>query len=187
YLVEQHALPDASLIAMVPVSLRLRGEVSPAAGEHAGGNAIGTVLCDLATDSDDPAVRLARVQTSMSRGKRSLAEMSQLQILAMSALTVAPLALGPIPGVVDRLRPPFNVIISNVPGPKTPMYWNGARLDGIYPVSLVLDGQALNITVTTYHDHLEFGLIGCRRSIPHLQRMLTHLETSLAELELIGK
>jgi hypothetical protein len=70
-----------------------------------------------------------------------------------------------------------------VPGPDKPLYWNGAKMLGIYPVSIVLDGQALNITVTTYDDALAFGLTGCRRSVPHLQRMLTHLEESLAELE----
>ncbi|MGB2718152.1 MAG: WS/DGAT domain-containing protein, partial [Rhodococcus sp. (in: high G+C Gram-positive bacteria)] len=63
------------------------------------------------------------------------------------------------------------------------LYWNGAKLDGIYPASIVADGQALNITVASNGDSLNFGLIGCRRSVPHLQRMLTHLENTLEELE----
>ena len=64
------------------------------------------------------------------------------------------------------------------------MYWNGARLDGLYPLSIVLDGQALNITVTSYSNEIAFGLTGCRRSVPHLQRLLTHLEDELSALEL---
>jgi diacylglycerol O-acyltransferase len=63
------------------------------------------------------------------------------------------------------------------------MYFKGARLDGNYPLSIALDGQALNITLTNNADHLEFGLVGCRRSVPHLQRLLGHLEDSLKDTE----
>jgi len=77
----------------------------------------------------------------------------------------------------------FNVVISNVPGPKEPLYWNGARLQGMYPVSIVLDRIALNITVTSYGDSLEFGLIACRRTLPSMQRLLDYLENSMRELE----
>jgi diacylglycerol O-acyltransferase / wax synthase len=63
------------------------------------------------------------------------------------------------------------------------MYWGGARLDGNYPLSIALDGQALNITLTSNAGNLDFGLVGCRRSVPHLQRLLGHLESSLKDLE----
>ena len=79
--------------------------------------------------------------------------------------------------------PPFNVIISNVPGPREQLYYGGARLDGSYPLSAILDGQALNITLVSNADTLDFGLVGCRRSVPHLQRLLAHLESSLKDLE----
>jgi hypothetical protein len=59
----------------------------------------------------------------------------------------------------------------------------GARLDAFYPLSIPTVGQALNITVTSYVDNMEFGLTGCRRHVPHLQRLLGHLETALDELE----
>ncbi|WP_459980780.1 WS/DGAT domain-containing protein, partial [Mycobacterium avium] len=79
--------------------------------------------------------------------------------------------------------PPFNIVISNVPGPTAPLYYGGARLDGNYPLSIVLDGQALNITLASNAGNLDFGLVGCRRSVPHLQRLLMHLESSLKDLE----
>ena len=180
YLLEMDALPDQGLVAAVPVSLRARQNSGNQADS---GNAIGFSLCDLATDEADPVLRRKRIQESMNAAKQGLTGRSPLQILALSALTIAPLGLSPIPGFVDRTRPPFNVIISNVPGPKETMYWNGARMQGVYPMSIVLDGQALNITVTTYAGRLHFGLTGCRRNVPHLQRLLTYLEDSLAELE----
>jgi diacylglycerol O-acyltransferase len=178
YLTDMNELPDAGLVAMVPVSLRKNDS-----GEQ-GGNAIGTILADLATDSDDPTDRMQRIQKSVRRNKQNMAGLSPLQILLMSAITMAPLGISMVPGMAERTRPPFNLIISNVPGPagKT-LYWNQARMDGLYPLSVVLDGQALNMTVTTYSDQLQFGLTGCRRSVPHLQWLLTHLESSLAELE----
>jgi hypothetical protein len=64
------------------------------------------------------------------------------------------------------------------------LYWNGARLDGNYPFSIALDGQALNITLSNNAENLDFGLVGCRRSVPRLQRLLGHLDESLADLEL---
>jgi diacylglycerol O-acyltransferase len=79
--------------------------------------------------------------------------------------------------------PPFNLAISNVPGAREPLYWNGARLDGNYPFSIALDGQALNITLSNNAENLDFGLVGCRRSVPSLQRLLGHLDDSLADLE----
>ncbi|WP_375483087.1 wax ester/triacylglycerol synthase family O-acyltransferase [uncultured Jatrophihabitans sp.] len=172
-------LPEQSLVAMVPVSLH----DSESKESDGGGNAVGAVMCRLGTDLDDPAERLATVHASMTDGKASLRGMSQPQILAMSALGVSPLAVWPALRLTDRVRPPFNVIISNVPGPTEPLYWNGARLDGLYPLSIALDGQGLNITCTTYSDEIAFGLTGCRRTVPHLQRLLTYLDDELAGLE----
>jgi diacylglycerol O-acyltransferase / wax synthase len=176
YLVSLDALPDAPLIAMVPASLR-----TPRTRED--GNAIGAVMCNLGTHLADPAARLATVHYSMSEGKDVLAGMSPLQIRAMTALGMSPLVVNPLLRLTDVLRPPFNLVISNIPGPRKPVYWNGARLDGLYPLSIPLDGQALNITVTSYSDEIAFGLTGCRRSVPHLQHLLGHLDDALRDLD----
>lgn len=179
YLLAQNALPDSPLIAMVPVSLH--GEES--GSSDGGGNSVGVVMCNLGTHLDDPVARLRTVHQSMIDGKAAMQGMSQLQMMAMSALGVSPLAFYPLLRLDGKARPPFNLVISNVPGPRTPMYWNGYRLDGLYPLSIVLDGQALNITVTSYADEIAFGLVGCRRSVPHLQRLLGDLDDELVALE----
>jgi diacylglycerol O-acyltransferase / wax synthase len=177
YLIEQDALPDTPLVAMVPVSLRREDE------QDAGGNMVGTILCNLATDIEDAAKRLDAINTSMRDNKKVFADLPRTQALALSAFLVSGIALGLVPGFVSTAPPPFNIVISNVPGAREPMYWNGARLDGNYPLSIALDGQALNITMTNNAANLDFGLVGCRRSVPHLQRLLMHLENSLADLE----
>ncbi|MGZ6777986.1 MAG: WS/DGAT/MGAT family O-acyltransferase [Mycobacterium sp.] len=177
YLTERGALPDTPLVAMVPVSLRAENE------QDAGGNMVGSILCNLATDTADPAKRLDAINTSMRDNKKVFAELPRNQALALSAFLVSGIALALVPGFVSSAPPPFNIVISNVPGAREPMYWNGARLDGNYPLSIALDGQALNITLTNNADNLDFGLVGCRRSVPHLQRLLIHLEDSLAGLE----
>ena len=177
YLLDEHALPDTPLIAMVPVSLRTAEEAD------AGGNMVGSILCNLATDVEDPAKRLETISESMRGNKKVFSELPRLQAFALSAFLMAPLGLAAVPGFVSSAPPPFNIVISNVPGPTEPMYWGGARLDGNYPLSIALDGQALNITLTNDAGNIDFGLVGCRRSIPHLQRLLGHLESSLKDLE----
>ncbi|MDT5091084.1 MAG: diacylglycerol O-acyltransferase / wax synthase [Mycobacterium sp.] len=177
YLLDQNALPEAPLVAMVPVSLRKDGD------DDRGGNMVGTILCNLATHLDDAGQRLEAIHESMRDNKNVFAELPQVQQFALSACLTGGIALALVPGFVAAAPPPFNIVISNVPGPREPMYWRGARLDGNYPLSIALDGQALNITMTNNGDNLDFGLVGCRRSVPHLQRLLGHLETSLKDLE----
>lgn len=176
YLLSLDALPDEPLIAMTPVSLR-KGD------DRTQGNAVGTILCNLATDLEDPQARLLAVRASMLQGKAGFIGLSQVQITALSAVVMAPLLFNALIGLHKVARPPFNLVISNVPGPTEPMYWDGARLEGLYPLSIPLQGQALNITVTSYAGEMQFGLVGCRRTVPHLQRMLAGLEKGLADLE----
>jgi diacylglycerol O-acyltransferase len=177
YLIEQDALPDRPLIAMVPVNLRDENDHS------SGGNQVGAILCSLATDQSDPAKRLTAIHDSISGNKEVFLQLPKMQQLALSAFNMAPLALTLLPALAAAAAPPFNIVISNVPGAREPLYWHGARLDGNYPLSIALDGQALNITMSNNADNLDFGLVGCRRSIPHLQRLLSQLEDSLADLE----
>ena len=180
YLDELGALPDSSLVSMVPVGLKAR-QVGTASAE--GGNAIGAVMVRLATDRADPAERLATIHASMADGKDALSSMTSTQIVAMSAIGMAPAIVVPALRMQGLVRPPFNLIISNVPGPRSPHYFNGARLVGNYPLSIPINGMALNITCTSYDESMGFGLTGCRRTVPSLQRLLTHLDDELGALE----
>lgn len=174
YLINQHALPDQPLIAMVPVSLRQDDSES--------GNQIGMILANLGTHIADPTDRIEVVKRSVKDAKARFAHMSQEEILNYTALTMAPTGLNLLTGLVPQWQA-FNVVISNVPGPKEPMYWNGARMTGIYPVSIPLDQIALNITLLSYVDQLEFGLTACRRTLPSMQRLLDYIENGIQELE----
>ena len=177
YMLDADALPSDSLVAAVPVALPVKRDTE-------GGNAVTMVLARLATDVDDPHERLRQIRASMLTAKDAMAGRSALQISLFGLVTGAgPTAANLIPGFAGRVRPPYNLVISNVPGPRNPLYWNGARAVGWYPVSIPSEGQALNITVVSYAGSIEFGLIGCRRSVPHLQRLLDDLEYSLRELE----
>ena len=119
----------------------------------------------------------------MRNNKEVFKQLPKLQQMALSAFNVSPLLLSMLAPAIGSAAPPFNLVISNVPGSREPLYWNGARLDGNYPLSIALDGQALNITLSNNADNLDFGLVGCRRSVPSLQRLLGHLEDSLTDLE----
>ncbi len=180
YLDEQGALPDSTLVSMVPVGLNAKqsGDAS-----SKGGNAVGAVMVKLGTDLGDPAARLAQIHGSMNDGKQALSSMTPNQIVAMSALGMAPSIALPMLRMNGIVRPPYNLIISNVPGPKKPLYMNGAKMVGTYPLSIPIQGMALNITCNSYADDMDFGLTGCRRSVPHLQRLLTFLDDEVNALE----
>ena len=169
-----HSIP---LIGMVPVNLRTENDAD-------GGNMVSAVLCNLGTHLDDPAERLGAIHTSMRASKDVLSQLPRAQAMALAAMLVlGPAAAGGLPGPLGSAPPPFNICVSNVPGMREPLYLNGARLDGNYPMSIALDGHALNITLATNADDLDFGLVGSRRALPHLQLRLGHLESALKELE----
>jgi diacylglycerol O-acyltransferase len=176
YLLSHNALPDKPLIAMVPVSIR------PADAEAETGNQVAMLLASLATHIEDPKERLARIVESTTLAKERMGKMSRLERLAHAAGLGLPIGPSMATGLA-KLRPPFNVVISNVPGPKKPLYLNGLPLDEIYPVSIPADYMALNITIQGYCDHLGFGYVACRKSVPGLQRMLDYTDESLRELE----
>lgn len=180
YLQELDALPEAPLVAMVPIGLNAK---SSGTASTDGGNSIGSVMCQLGTHLHDPADRLEGIHRSMKDGKEAMSSMTSVQIMAMSALGQAPAIVAPLLRMQGIVRPPYNLIISNVPGPRTSHYWNGAKMVGTYPLSIPINGMALNITCTSYDGKMGFGLIGCRRTVPSLQRLLGHLDDELRALE----
>jgi len=183
YLSELDALPDTTLIAMVPVGLNAKQSHH---ASTAGGNAVGSVMVKLGTDLPDAEGRLEVIHSSMRDGKEALASMTPLQIQAMSAVGQVPAILPTLLGLTQLVKPAYNLVISNVPGPRTTQYYNGAELLGTYPLSVPIDGNALNITCNSYADQMAFGLTGCRRTVPHLQRILTYLDDEIAALEKVA-
>ncbi|MEQ8263084.1 wax ester/triacylglycerol synthase family O-acyltransferase [Pseudohaliea sp.] len=178
YLLTRDELPRHSLKAMAPVSLREETDLDST-------NAVGFITADLATNVYDPEKRLRTIQDSMRAGKDLLRSLSSREAALFMQLTQVPALLTSVLGLASRY-PAFSTVVSNVPGPRERLYWNGARLDGLYPASIVFDGFAMNITMVSYVDKLDFGIVACRRSLPQVQRMIDHLEDALAELELVA-
>ncbi len=176
YLEELDALPTGPLVAMLPVSVRAKDDLG-------GGNAVGAILASLATHVADPAERIATIVASTKHAKQQLQGMSKAAIIQYSALITAPSMLQMIPTTAGHLRPTFNVVISNVPGPEEPRYFRGARLEAAYPMSIPVHGQALNITCNSYAGSVCFGFTGCRDTVPHLQRLAVYCGEALGELE----
>jgi WS/DGAT/MGAT family acyltransferase len=179
FLAELDELPDKSLIAFLPVNVRPKGD-------EGGGNAVGAMLAPLGTDIEDPIARLDSVATSTRATKNELRKMSGNAILAYSAAIMAPSGLQ-VASALTGLRPPwpfaFNLCVSNVPGPRETLYLRGSRMEATYPVSIPAHGMALNITLESYAENLDFGFVGCRDTLPHLQRLAVYTGEALDELE----
>jgi WS/DGAT/MGAT family acyltransferase len=181
YLELHDCLPDEPLIAMVPVSVRSGGE------DDAYQNRVSGVMADLATNEADPLARLRRVQQSMSVAKENFAAipadtLQDFTQFAPPAVAARAMRMYSRLRIADRMNPPFNLIISNVPGPSFPLYSAGARLEHFYPVSAIVDGQGLNMTVQSYAGNLDFGFIADRDLVPDLWTMTDLLQDALQEL-----
>ena len=179
FLDELGELPDKPLIAMLPVNVRPKDD-------EGGGNAVATILGTMGTDIADPIERLQAVTAATRAAKAQLKTMDKDTILAYSGALMAPFATqlaSTLSGVKTPLPYTFNLCVSNVPGPQQVLYLRGSRMEASYPVSLVAHSQALNVTVQSYAGTLNFGFIGCRDTLPHLQRLAVYTGEALDELE----
>jgi len=178
YLSEYAHLPHRSLTAAIPVSLR-------DAEDDRTGTAVGIMIADLATNVGEPRERLEAIKRSTAAAKAQLGALPR-ETLALQAVVVnSPYLAGLLAGLQGHAPIPCSVAISNVPGPTEPLYFNGSRLDAIYPVSLLLHGNALNITCVSYAGTLNFGLLGARDTLPHLQHLAIYLGEAVDELSRI--
>ncbi len=179
YLIEHDALPDGPLRAMVPVSIRTGDEKDPWT------NRVSAIVADLPTNCADPIERVALCRAAMNVAKQ------QFDLMPADALSQATDYTSPVVAasairlvsrlkLADRVNLPINVVISNVPGPREPLYFAGARLDAYIPVSTISDGVGLNITVHSYGDRMDFGLISDRELVPDLWHLV---DLHIAEIE----
>lgn len=179
WLLDHDALPDVPLVAAVPVSVRSREQDS-------GGNSVSVMLAALPTDEGDPRERVGKVGEEMQAAKRHfktvpatlLQDLSAVVPTALSGLAARQLfRLATGPGL------PFNLFVSNVPGPQLPLYVAGARVEGIYPVSAVTDFTGgLNITLFSYDGKLDFGCVAARELVPDVWNLIGYLADALEEL-----
>ena len=180
WLTEHAALPSQPLIAMIPVSVR------DPASKGALGNKVSAMLAMLPTHVAEPDLRLELVHAATTMAKAQQAAIpqglvDQISDFAPPALTARAARVVAATGLLHRL-PPFNLTISNVPGPNVPVYLCGARLIAHYPVSVVADGQGLNVTLVGYLGQLHFGLVSCRELVPDLDVLAGYLTDELALL-----
>lgn len=176
FLQEMDLLPRNPLTAGLPVSVRAKHDAEV-------GTAISFILANLATDRVDPLRRLRAIQASTQSAKAHLQSLPKAALPSYTTAFMGPFIGGLVLGLGGVGRPLFNVAISNVPGPAKPMYLGGARLEAMYPVSVLTHGQALNITCFSYADSLNFGFTGCRDTLPHMQRLAVYTGEALDELE----
>jgi WS/DGAT/MGAT family acyltransferase len=182
WLIERDELPRSPLVAMVPVSVR--------GPEQQGtfGNQISAMIVPIPTDVADPRARLLRAHQLLRSAKAHHAALpADLLTDATSFIppAVAARAARTVVDVLGRTRPPLNLVISNVPGPREPLYFAGAQLEATFPVSVVVDGVGLNMTVMSYRDHLDFGIVADRGQIPDAWPLMSHLGEALDELQTV--
>ena len=169
YLAEHGALPERPLRAGLPVSVRPPGNAQL-------NNQVFFTLSHLPTDVAEPLARLAAAQTAAQEAKNLFADMRDLVTTDISILGAPLVAMGLTrlwtgARAANYLSPFFNVAISNVPGPRQAMYCVGAPATHYFPVSIPYHGCALNITVQSYLDQLDFGLVACSETVPDAQRI----------------
>lgn len=174
YLQETDPVED-SLLASVPMGLERKSGKS--------GNAVAGFVVPLGTDLDDPLERLNGIHRVTTRSKREILEMSPAAQQQLALLGLSPFVAGQMLGVLPKIPPFFNFVVSNVVLSKSPLYLMGAELEAMYPVSFLFDGYAINITLVGYNDHVAIGFLGCREAVPSLQRLAVYTGDALTELE----
>jgi WS/DGAT/MGAT family acyltransferase len=181
WLSDRGELPDQPLVAFVPMSVRTPEQV----GTY--GNRVSVMLSELPTDEADTVGRLRRVSDAMQAAKARQRALPP-SLLEDANDLIPPAIFGPTARATMRLlanptfEPTANVAISNVPGSPRPLYCAGARQRAQYPISGVLDGMGLNITVFSYRDRLEIGIVVDREQLDDPWPLLQAIDHGLAQL-----
>lgn len=182
---QQHGpMPRKSLVAAVPVSTR-------AAGDATANNQASITVVKLGTHIAEPLQRLQYVKAATAAMKETIGSVKTLMPIDFPSLGVPWLlsAVSAVYGrakVADRIPPIANVAISNVPGPAFPLFMAGAKMLVNYPTSIVVHGVALNITVQSYNESLDFGLIACGKAMPQVAELAQHLHAAFDELKALA-
>lgn len=181
YLGDRKKLPKKPLIAFVPISLRAPGDAESS-------NQVFGMLCPIATQIADPIERLLSIKKTTSDSKMLAGTVKDVSPKDFSLLGAPVLIPGLAQlygrsGLADVMPTTTNLTISNVPGPPIPVFSAGAKVLAMYPVSIPVHGVALNITVQSYLDKLDFGVTADRKAVPDIDRLGDLLAASMAELK----
>lgn len=181
WLLVHDELPTDPLLAMVPVSVRRPEEFGTF------GNRVSMMTVPIPTDEHEPARRVRAAHKAMDHAKarhsttpRMLLEEANEGIPPLLLARTAQTLLG-VAGS-GALNPPLNVVISNVPGSPVPLYCAGALLEANYPLSVITDGMGLNLTILSYEDRIDFGIIGDREEVPDVWFLAEEIERAYEEL-----
>lgn len=174
YLLEHGELPERSLDAGVPVSIKTQAD--------GGGNLLSLVVCPLATEIDDPRKRLRRIIRATRKAKEEIGHMSPTATEDLATMVMLPFLLMSLTHTSRAFPPVFNTIVSNVPGPKRPLFLDGARLERLYPLSVIADGMGLNITVISYRTRLFFAMTSCPTHQPGIDSLGTRIRRAYKAL-----
>ena len=190
YLLQHHSLPKKTLVAAMPVSLRDGGA---SAGSSELGNQVSMSLVELGTHLAHPLKRMnaimastAKVKTAMQDGLKDLLPTDYPSLLAPWLVGgAAKLALNAFgkSGLISRLPMMVNLVISNVPGPPVPLYLAGARFLTFHPLSIIVHGLALNITIQTYAGHVDFGIVADEKALPEAKDLAKAIEAAFDEAQ----
>lgn len=170
YMLDKDALPKKSLIASVPVSVRQ---------VNRSGNQITYVAANLATNEPDTMTRLEKIGTSTKDAKKEIGTVSSDAATSFAVIAQGLVAVTNQLNMTNLLPPAANITISNVPGPRQPLYFGQAKLEASYPLSVLIDGQSLNITVVSYCDSIDFGLMACRDTIADVEKIAEYIDVAM--------
>jgi WS/DGAT/MGAT family acyltransferase len=176
YLLDIDALPAESLVASMPVSVRSEDVTEKA-------NAISFMFATMGTDVADPRARVAVIKESVAAAKAHLNAIPSEAVDLYTSLTMGRFIASQVTGLGAVDKPMFNVLISNVPGPREKLYYNGAEVLGLYPLSVLQSGQVLNITALSYDTSVNVAFTACPSGLPHIQHLALHCADAFEELE----
>jgi WS/DGAT/MGAT family acyltransferase len=181
YFAKKRQLPRKSLIAAVPISLRSKGDT-------ASDNQASMSLISLGTHIADPKKRLAHVKAATAAMKSTMGSLKSIlptdfPSLGVPWLIEAATALYGKAKVADRIPLVANLVISNVPGPPVPLYMAGAKMITNYPTSIVVHGMGLNITVQSYDQSLDFGLIADAAAMPDVKELADAIRVAFDDVK----
>jgi diacylglycerol O-acyltransferase / wax synthase len=185
YLAKHGSVPKKPLVAAMPVSLREESNKEM-------NNQASITVVDLGTHLAHPMKRMSAIMTSTGKVKEALVNLKSVLPTDYPSL-LSPWVMGGAAkalfktygksGIADKLPTVANLAISNVPGPQVPLYLAGARMLTFHPLSIILHGLALNITIQTYAGRVDFGIVACKKAVPHLQDLADALKEAFDEAQ----